>query len=321
MQNKNDAMNVVISIKDDSGNYSKYAGVVISSIFNHLGDSDEVKIHIFNDGNLPQEAINNFIQLGMMNKQEIKFYSIELAEDIRNLPMIKKGFLSEASLYRLLIAEKLDKRINKALYLDCDIIVNGNIRDIFNVNLKYSIAAVKDCGIQKNYFLLKKNMAQFNPDSYFNAGVILFNLERIRREHNLLEECLFYLRKYDRDPFTDQSALNYVFENDCMFLPIEFNMPPCRDSIVDEAVIWHFSGANKPWKTRFSAVDSLWWEEIRKTPWGKDQNELFKLYSQVVDPLDYALLHYPSGSKRAFFKNLVIRLKKELVEIIHNYYK
>lgn len=318
-ENSTSHLHVVIAIQDKTGQYSKYAGVLITSIFENTNKN--IVVHIFNDGKLTNDIKSNFLTISDIYEQEIMFHTIELPYDILDLKMIKNNFLSEAALYRLFIADELDKSISKVLYLDCDIVCNGEINKIFNIPITTSVGAVCDEGIRKNYPLFKKNMAKFDKDKYFNSGVIMFNLNEVRKKHNLLDECMRYLLEYNKDPFSDQSALNYIFKNDCTYLPKVYNMQPKRESKKDDAIIWHFCGANKPWETRFSEVDKLWWKEFILTPWGKDPEKVFEMYDKVVDSLDYALIHYPSGSKRMFFLSLIYRLKKEIFEILNNYFK
>ena len=314
-----DTIYVAFSVKDLTGNYCMYAGAAIKSLLLH-NSNKKIVIYILNDGKITDQNIKYFHEMTKGINAEINFINVKIDNKIRNMKMIVEGFLSAGALYRLLIADYLPKYINRILYLDCDVIVDGDITALFSMQLDKSVAAVKDSGIIKNYRIMKKNMALFNPDRYFNSGVIVMNLHKIRQEHNLLLECNDYLNKFPKDPFSDQSALNYVFKNDCKFISEKYNKFPSRESRPGDAIIWHFSGANKPWKTRFSSIDKIWWHNLRLSPWGSDVNKLFDLYSKIVDPLDYALLHYPSGSKRSFFKNVFKRTIYEIKLIGNNYF-
>lgn len=309
---------IVLSIDDKTGEYSKFAGITITSIFENT--SCNVCIHLFHSSNLSEKNKNNFNKICKKYNQEIQYHKMEVSLKIKNMKMIKEGFLSEGSLYRLNIIEEL-KNLNKVLYLDCDIVINDDIKKIFNIDIKnFCLGAVHDIGIDKNYKFYKKNMPCFNTKEYFNAGVIIFNLDKIRKLNiDLLREAISFFEKYPKDPFTDQSALNYIFKNNILLIDNIYNMFPKRNSKIEDAMIWHFAGANKPWKTRFSEVDKLFWKYYRLSPWGEDIDALLNMYSKVVDSLDYALLYYPSGPKRQFFKNVFIRIYREIKEIKKNY--
>lgn len=69
------------------------------------------------------------------------------------------GRISKEAYYRLLVTELLPKNIERALYLDTDILIRGNLKDLYNINLDGNlIAAVidKTCVSVKKSTDLKK---------------------------------------------------------------------------------------------------------------------------------------------------------------------
>ena len=79
---------------------------------------------------------------------------------------------------RLYSGELLTSYVERVLYLDCDTIVKGNISELQTINISGKIVyGVKDC-ISKNY---KKNIGLAKDDIYVNAGVLLFNLNELRK--------------------------------------------------------------------------------------------------------------------------------------------
>jgi len=309
---------IVLSVDDKTGEYSKFAGTVLASVF--ANTKSKIQAHLFHGENLSQENKEKFQELAELFHQKIKFHLIQLDENIKTISMIKSGIVSEGALYRLFIAEQL-KEERKALYLDCDLVVDGDIEEILSIKMEgMTICAVHDVEVERNYRFFRKNMVPSDKTKYFNSGVMIFDLEKTRKGHKLLEECLKILEKYPRDPFGDQSPLNSIFENECLLIDRKYNRFPKRDSKRGEALIWHFAGANKPWQTKYSEIDQLFWKYLRMTPWGKDEEKVRQMQAQVVDSLDYALLHYPSGSKRAFFKSTGIRVCREIREIMDKYF-
>jgi len=309
---------IVLSVDDKTGEYSKFAGTVLASVF--ANTKGKVQVHLFHSTNLSQENKEKFNSLTKDFKQDISYHLIHLDDRIKEIHVVSRGFTSPASLYRFEISNQLPNE-TKALYLDCDLLVDGDIKELFHINLQgKSVAAVHDREIEKNFAYFKRNMMPLNKRTYFNAGVMLFNLENLRKENELLKECIDILKKYPKDPFSDQSALNYILNDKCLLIDHKYNRFPKRDSKRGEALIWHFAGANKPWQTKYSEIDQLFWNYLRMTPWGKDEEKVRQMQAQVVDSLDYALLHYPSGSKRAFFKSTGIRVYREIREIMNKYF-
>lgn len=161
----------------------------------------------------------------------------------------------------------------KILYLDVDMVfVNKGIEDLWNENISDSyIGACIDPTWQhcSNYVFDKINC---KTKTYFNAGMMLLNLERIREEgkaKELRDWCMSWnLRELACNCF-DQTLLNYILREKTAIINFKYNnsLLSClgiakdaytyylnsigyakpEDSLKD-AVILHFCGANKPWE-------------------------------------------------------------------------
>ncbi|WP_165065408.1 glycosyltransferase [Desulfovibrio sp. ZJ200] len=91
----------------------------------------------------------------------------------------------------------------------------------------------------------------------FSSGVVLFNLERLRR-HDLIEHFLaFSVQNVHCIGNLDQSLLNYFFGKRITRLEDRWNRPPYQADALDTAHIVHFHGP-KPWD-----LTSAWGRELR----------------------------------------------------------
>lgn len=310
-------LHIVFSLEDRNGEYSKHLGTLLVSIMENT--TQKLYFHVLNDETLSNLKKEELVKICSKYEQEIAFHDMELGIDVKNSPIFKSGLASRAALYRLYVAELL-KNESKILYLDCDVVVNGDIKKIFEIEMgKKSILAIKDKGIEKNPELYTRYIP-VDPKKYFNSGVVLFDLDKIRKQYDMRKDCLEILMKYPKDPFPDQSALNYLFRDDCVIVSRLYNNFVDEHSEIDETVVWHFAGACKPWIVRSSKIDSLYWKYFRLTPWGEDIDFLFSCYSKTVEPLSIAVKTYPTGPKRQFFKNTINRMFREIIEIKKNYY-
>lgn len=172
--------------------------------------------------------------------------------------------MSLACYYRLFCAELLPKTIDRLLYLDCDIIVNHNVEDLWNYQLdNYAIGAIVD----ENYFD-KSSYDRLGlcpqKNKYFNSGVLLINL-RYWREHNVTARCIECVRRMpEKLLFHDQDTLNVVLKDEITYLPIKWNFQTAflhcinqnkycdiiRKEIADAVhnpYIIHYTGKSKPW--------------------------------------------------------------------------
>lgn len=310
-------LHVVLALEDKNGEYSINLGILLVSIMENT--KEKFCFHVLHDDTLLETNKRKLLTICLKYKQEIIFHRIFLTIEFKDNPVFESELMSPATLYRLYLIELLENE-KKALYLDCDIIVNGDIAEMFKIEMEeYAILAVKDKGMEKNPWLYTRYMP-VDSEKYFNAGVILFNLEKIRKHYNVKQDSLWLLKKYPKDPFSDQSALNCLFKDDCMFISQKYNNFVNECSEIDETVIWHFAGACKPWKIRSSKIDILYWKYFRLTPWGENVDFLFSCYAKTVEPLSIAMKTYPTGPKRQFFKNAIKRMLREIIEIKKNFY-
>ena len=93
-----------------------------------------------------------------------------------------------------MIPKILPNNISKALYLDCDLIINGNISSLFTIDLNdYASGAVFDGGTDdiRTYNRLKYS----SGNGYFNAGVLLMNLE-YWRINNVMESLFSFIKEH-----------------------------------------------------------------------------------------------------------------------------
>lgn len=306
---------IVLCLQDKNGTYSKNIAAVIVSVIKNT--QEQLCFHIFHDASLSKENRVKLAKVCADLQQKILFHNIVLPVQETEFNAIK--YISMGTLYRLDIANQLAD-VEKALYLDGDIIVNLDIAELFSFDMKgKAILAVKDKGVEKNPKLYKLNIP-VKLDNYFNAGVILFDLEKIRKTYNLLADCLTIIKQYPKDFFTDQSALNHFLQDDCLLIDEKYNLFPNKENDdLKKRCIWHFAGGGKPWSTRQFKVDKFYWDYLKLTPWGAREEDLFALYAQTVEPLEIALLKYPIGSRKQYFKSVLVRTIREIRKLFNQF--
>ena len=150
---------------------------------------------------------------------------------------------------KLFLGEFLPQHLDKVLFLDSDVIVVGDLKDLFASaeTLAKSrvavLAAVPETDSGRHL-----SRWGFSGDAYFNAGVMLINLTTWRN-HNVGSHLQSIARSMQGHlPVHDQDVLNLVLEDNWITLPNEFNELR-RLEIPPETKIVHFASADKPWKT------------------------------------------------------------------------
>lgn len=251
-------------------NYSKYAGVVIASILSNANSTDDLNIFIL-DGGISDEQKEKIYSLKSINDCNINFIKIDdsLFEDYKKVKT--HAYITVATYYRLKLPSLLPN-VDKIIYLDCDTIVTSSLIDFFNTDITdYAIAGVLD---------ISKKILKKNP-KYFNAGVILMNLEFWRKQN--LEKFIFNWGKENINNIKlgDQEILNEVLKNEVKIVNDEWNVQSSnfvnRSSYTNSPKIIHFVAKNKPWGGKsFSYHKNLYFKNLQLTPWKLSEEDLKK---------------------------------------------
>ena len=111
---------------------------------------------------------------------------------------------------RLFAGEYLPNDMKKILYLDCDTIINGDISKLDTIEFNdYYLMGVRDC-INSRY---NRNIGLDPDDTYINAGVILMNLDELRKI-NVREKINSFIDNYGNCiSFADQDILNGIYKS------------------------------------------------------------------------------------------------------------
>lgn len=255
-------------------NYVKYMDVAITSLIDNASKNYNYKIIVLHNG-LSENNVN------ILNEHNDKNFTIEYksVEDELNhlgVELPDKLHFTLASYYRLFI-EKLYPNLDRAIYLDCDLIVHGDISKLYFTEIGDNLLGAVN---EQNCFLMPM-MTQYitevtgiDPHKYFNSGVLLMNLKEIRK-FELLKKFVDMMTKYNfESPMVDQDYLNNLCRNRVKLLPNGWNKESVPGQRLEgELYIKHYAFANKPWKTREVEFFNLFWFYARKS----------KFYQEILD--------------------------------------
>lgn len=231
----------IVYCSDD--NYVMPCGISMISLLENNKAAD-FTIHIVGL-NLKEESKSLLISnVEKYNNVNILFYEISKdLFDLYNLSLFNSKYLSFATYSRLFLSDILPSNIDKVLYLDCDIIVVGDISELWNIQINnYSVAGVLD-------------MCMY-------AGLLLINLKYWRDKKVIGVFIDFYKTKIDKIANHDQDIINGVFCDTKLLIPFKFNVIDLyyqtkkrnlfgKELEIKEAikhpVIIHYTSAEKPW--------------------------------------------------------------------------
>lgn len=246
-------------------NYVMPTGIMMCSLCEN-NKEEEVTFHVMhNDLTAEHErSLKNIIE--RYNNKSVRFYKID-PNDLYNVKLGENGQqkLSLSTYYRLLISSLLPKSIQKVIYLDGDIVVCCNLKGLWNEYVEgFALAGVPDDNLFSGNIEQTYNQLKYSPAlGYFNAGVLLVNLEYWRK-YNVAKDIFEFASSAQKGFIHhDQDILNYVLREKKKFLPLKYNLMPGfllqpryrkisweYDEEIDQAarqpIVIHYTGL-KPW--------------------------------------------------------------------------
>lgn len=238
-------------------NYVQHYLVMLCSLFENNKQHD-VFVHLIVNNNLSEQSKKLFSDLCRKYNNHCSYYYVD-KEKFSNLKFRENHVLPEICYYRMLASSLLPKEIHKVLYLDGDIVVLGDLKEIFDIDYTgYGVAAVRDASPYTS--LHRSEMSLSLDDRAFCAGVMMMNLD-YWREHNCEDQLFEYASKNREVVYLeDQDALNFVFRHHWMALPPKWAKTPFSIIPIDgdlrefdeqeynnDAKILHYASSQKPW--------------------------------------------------------------------------
>ncbi|WP_301006127.1 MULTISPECIES: glycosyltransferase family 8 protein [Helicobacter] len=283
-------------------NYVPFAACLITSIIYNTnkivggGQNKPYCFYILSDflSKSTQEKLSKLqAKLSIIYPLEITIHLCDDAEfRENNLPKLNENYLC---FYRLLFERFLDFSAQKVLYLDVDMIVLWDLREIFAMDLEDKV-----CGVVLDYkanrLLMPKdeshpplNLSQ----GYFNSGLLLIDVQKWRAQE-IESQILHSMDSYHFKEH-DQSILNYILKDKVKILPLywnvlvyyfinaktkeeggNFNISYTRNQLnnaLKNPKIVHYYLDYKPWRddkiyvdTKGEFLGKYWWDIAQKTP-------------------------------------------------------
>ena len=260
-------------------NYAKYMGVAIASILKNKAQSDIVNIYVL-DGGISDETKSKIADLNKIADFNIEYITVD-TKLFKDMPMCGTKHLTQAAYYRLVMASLLPN-LDKVLYLDCDLVVNNSLYDLYNMDIKDNLI----CGVID--VLVAENTSRLGLKKYVNSGVLLMNLSLWRKED--IEKKFFNYIKNNSEKICwhDQDVLNVVCQNGIEYIDERWNVqltPYGGNKTADfraigtNGYIMHFISDKKPWKGKYSKFDKYYYKYVKLTQWKKD---ILIYYKSVV---------------------------------------
>ncbi|HEM3182160.1 TPA: SP_1767 family glycosyltransferase [Streptococcus suis 89-5259] len=238
--------------------YAQYLGATILSILAHH-PKEEVRVHILYK-EIAQSILQDLDNLAQQTPNlELHFHLLE-DQQFSAIPIRTEQFPFE-SFSRFLLPELLAD-LDRILYLDVDILVHGNLMELFQTDLEgYALGAVVEADIFKYYQWYLDSLGFAATDAYFSSGVLLMDLDKMRQDGATNQLIAMALEKAHDYKFPDQDILNLYYKGNFKQLSPAYNYTDVRkqnrELATDEIIIEHFNGDIKAWHAITKIPDYL----------------------------------------------------------------
>jgi len=270
--------------------------VLLTSIFDN-NEHNKIHIHAVATGVSEEERakIVSFIE---RRNASIFFYEID-KDYVASFATLWDARYGLATFYRLLQPALLPADVKKIIYIDVDIIVVGDLLELYNTDIQnVPIAAVPD-PVEWD----RPDLGIPDRADYFNAGVLLINVD-LWKQQLIAEKSIDFLKQYpEKAIYNDQDAMNAVLIGNWKKLDDKFNytyrvvpvVPRTElEKIVATKVIIHYNESAKPWhRHSASPLKYLYHQYFVKSPVAH-KNPYFpvKISKQYLyKTVKYSLLH------------------------------
>lgn len=192
----------VVMICDDK--YVMPTSVAVTSLIENKNENSEIDIYIMCD----KLSYKNMYKLKNLSTNKVNVIIREVDSSIYDGLEKKYSNVTCSSLLKFSIATELGE-LDKALYLDGDILVLDDLEKFYNQSLNEKYAAVIKDGPKPKKIPGGKKHEFYKNDNYFNSGVMLLNLKKMR-DDNVSKRLIDY-RLNEYNYFMDQDAFNCIF--------------------------------------------------------------------------------------------------------------
>lgn len=210
---------IIVCSTDD--NFVQHCCIMLTSV---LINNSNVSVYVLTE-KLTEDNLD-IIKNEIESKGGVFHLIVVDSSIISKLPMPdlnELSHISSATYYRLLISYLLPTTIDRIIYLDCDIIVRKSLEELWETKIEdYALGAVYQ--LDKNTIEEIKRLGYPLEYGYFNAGVLLINMDYWRK-NKVSDRLLDYLiDNYNIIKYHDQDALNSVLHKECLIIPSKWNM-------------------------------------------------------------------------------------------------
>lgn len=247
-------------------NFVKFTIVSIASMIENASPKYNYHIHILHT-DINEESMEKVYRLQTENFKitfdDVTDYLKTISD---KLPL--RDYYSKTTYYRLFIAEMFPE-LNKAIYIDSDTVVQGDISKFYNHFLGKNLvgACNEQAMVQVDGFgTYAEKCVGVDRNKFFNAGVLLINCKEFRR-CKVLDSFVMLLHAYNFAVTQDEDYLNVICQGRVKFIDQRWNMEVFGEIPYpqEEFYVVHYIMVSKPWHYSDCRFGDIFWKYAKKT--------------------------------------------------------
>jgi len=275
MENNLEVIPIFFAVDDV---YIPFLAVALESLIDNSSKDYYYSVKVLHT-NVSEENRNKIYKYKRENV-DIEFvdlnYYIERVKD----KLYTRDYYTKSTYFRLFVPD-LYPQYSKALYLDSDITIVGDIAELYNTDMGNNLVAGIPDGAVQTVDVFKEYVEKFvgvrDYNEYFNAGILLMNLSELRK-FKFQEKFLYLLENVKYTVAQDQDYLNRLCKGRVKIVDKVWNAMPMPELGIpaEDVKLVHYNLNAKPWHYNNILYQEYFWKYAKKT----------EFYDEIVKQLN-----------------------------------
>lgn len=247
-------------------NYAPFLGVTLESLVANCNKNFNYKFYVLNTdlSDKNKEIISKY------NSDYSKVIFVDVNSELEKIgaKLHLRDYYTYTTYYRFFIPE-LFPEYSKALYLDSDITILGDISELYFTEIGDNLVGAIQEEVMERMPVFGRYVEQglgIKVEDFFNAGIMVMNLEKMR-EINIVKKLEELLAKHKFEVTQDEDYLNVICKGQVKLIPLGWNKCPLENPNFDDSTLKlvHYKLSLKPWKYDNIQYGDYFWDYAKNT--------------------------------------------------------
>lgn len=250
-------------------NYIPFLAVTVRSLIENASSDNNYELYILNT-DLSEESKSRILAMQTENVS-INFVDVKERLSLLGNGLNLRDYYTVSIYYRLFIPSMFPE-LQRAIYLDCDIVVLDDIAKLYDTEMGNMLLGVVPDQVVNSYSLFRdyvEDVVGVKWENYFNSGMLLMNLDALRKAQ-IEEKFLDIFNRYQfRTVAPDQDYLNHLCKDRVLYLDRSWNVMWSKEKYSGKLRIIHYNMFRKPWIYADVPFGDYFWQYADRTDYAE----------------------------------------------------